>query len=149
RADPLLDEHGKILKWYGTNTDIDDRKLAEEALRRSETYLAEAQKLSHTGSWARTVATGEIPYWSEECYRVLGFDPHDGLPQFETFLQRVHRDDQDKVRNTAETARREETEYEVDYRIVHPDGQIRDIHAVGHPAFSPSGDLVEYVGTVI
>jgi len=149
RADPLLDEHGKIVKWYGTNTDIDDRKLAEDALRRSETYLAEAQKLSHTGSWARNSATGETGYWSEECRRLMGYEPHDAPPSFDTYLQRVHPDDQARVRKIVETAGREKEDYQVDYRLIHPGGEIRDIHTIGHPVFSPSGDLVEYVGTVI
>jgi PAS domain S-box-containing protein len=149
KGDVVKDESGRPRRHFGTVQDITDRKLAEEALRRSETYLAEAQKLSHTGSWARNSATGKMRYWSEECYRVLGFEPHDGLPSFQTFLQRVHPDDQDKVRKTAETASREETEYEVDYRIVHPGGEIREIHTAGHPFFSPSGQLLEYIGTVM
>src|SRR5258708_14755543 len=137
------------MKWYGRNTDIDERKKAEDKLRESEAYLAEAQRLSHTGSWAWIPATGDIRYWSEECYRVLGFDPHGGKPRFETFFQRIHPDDQAKVTETAETAGREKAEFELDYRIVHPGGEIRDIHVVGHPVLSPSGDLVEFVGTVI
>jgi PAS domain S-box-containing protein len=133
-------------------------KLSEDALRQSEAYLAEAQRLSHTGSWATGAmrsgpawmpATGEVRYWSEECYRVLGFDPHGGQPQFETFSQRIHPDDQARVREIADTARREKAEFEMDYRIVHPGGEIRDIHTVGHPVLSLSGDLVEFVGTVI
>jgi PAS domain S-box-containing protein len=126
-----------------------ERKSAEESLRRSEGYLAEAQRLSHTGSWASIPARGEIKYFSEECYRVTGFDPHDGQPRYETFFQRIHPDDQAKVRDAVETARRENTEFELDYRIVHPVGGIRDIHVVGHPVPSPSGDFVEFVGTVM
>jgi formate hydrogenlyase transcriptional activator len=118
-------------------------------LRTSEAYLAEAQRLSHTGSWAWIPATGDIRYWSEECYRVLGFDPRGGQPRFETLFQRIHPDDQAKFRETAETAAREKAEFELDYRIVHPGGEIRDIHVVGHPVLSPSGSLVEVVGTVI
>ena len=125
------------------------RRLSAEKLLRSEAYLAEAQRLSHTGSWARAAATDEMSHWSEECYRVMGFEPHDGPPRFETFLQRVHPDDQAKVREVAELARREKVEYELDYRLVHPGGDIRDIHVVGHPVLGPSGDLVEFVGTVI
>src|SRR5712692_6622248 len=149
RAVPLRDQVGKIVKWYGTNTDIDERKKAEEKLQESEAYLAEAQRLSHTGSWAWDPATGEIRYWSEECYRVLGFDPYGGKPRFETFFRRIHPYDQAKVRETAETAGRGKAEFELDYRIVHPGGAIRDIHVVGHPVLSPSGDLVEFLGTVI
>jgi len=129
--------------------DVTVAKQAEETLQESEAYLAEAQRLSHTGSWASTPATGDIRYWSGECYRVLGFDPHGGQPRFETFFQRIHPDDQAKARETAETAGREKAEFELDYRIVHPGGEIRDIHVVGHPVLGASGDLVEFVGTVI
>ena len=129
--------------------EIAGRKQVEETLRRSEGYLAEAQRLSHTGSWASMPAMGEIRYLSEECYRVLGFDPHGGQPRYETFFQRIHPDDQAKVREAVETAGREKAEFELDYRIVHPGGTIRDIHVVGHPVLSPSGDLVEFVGTVM
>jgi PAS domain S-box-containing protein len=126
-----------------------ERKRGEEGLRQSEAYLAEAQRLSHTGSWAWIPATGEIRYWSEECYRVLGFDPHGGHPRFETFFQRIHPADQARTTEKLERARREKAEFELDYRIVHPGGEIRDIHVVGRPVLSPSGDLAEFVGTVI
>jgi PAS domain S-box-containing protein len=126
-----------------------ERKSAEESLRRSEGYLAEAQRLSHTGSWASIPATGEIKYFSEECYRVLGFDPHGGQPRYEEFFQRVHPDDQAKLSEAVEKAGRDKTEFELDYRFVRPSGEIRDIHVVGHPVLSPSSDLVEFVGTVM
>jgi len=129
--------------------EIAERKQAEETLRQSEAYLAEAQRLSHTGSWAWPPATGEIRYWSEECYRVLGFDARDGVPRFETFFQRIHPDDQVRITESIQRARCEKAEFELDFRIVHPCGEIRDIHAVGHPILSPSGDLTEFVGTVI
>src|SRR5271170_3029320 len=77
-----------------------ERMQIEDRLRRSEGYLAEAQRLTHTGSWARDAATNEIRYSSEEFYRVLGFDPRDGLPRFEAYLQRIHPDDQAKLRET-------------------------------------------------
>jgi hypothetical protein len=137
RANPLRDESGNIVKWYGINFDIEDRKRAEEALRRSESYLAEAQRLSQTGSWAWSPEQ-DIGYWSEECYRVLSFDPQDGLPRFEEFFQRIHPDDQPGFRELIQTAIREKAEWEADYRIVHPGGASRDIHVVGHPVLSTS-----------
>ena len=147
---PVFNPSGEVHEFIGTAMDVTERKRAEEALRRSESYLAEAQRLSHTGSWARVGATRELSYLSEEWYRVLGFEPHEGQPGLEKFLQRVHPDDQAKVREmTTLTTGHECVEYEVDYRIVHPGGEIRHIHTVGHPVFSPSGDLVEFVGTVI
>src|SRR5438067_1044923 len=125
------------------------RKLAERARRESEAYLAEAQRLSHTGSWAWAPATGEIRYWSEETYRVLGFDPEPGPPRFETFLERLCSEDQDRVRELVGDAVREKTDFETDYRVVRPGGAIGNIHAVGHPVCDEVGNLVEFVGTVI
>ena len=128
--------------------DLSERKQAEEGLRRSESYLAEAQRLSQTGSWAWS-PDQDIRYWSEECYRVLSFDPQDGLPRMEELIQRIHPDDQPGFRELIETVIREKTEWEADYRVVHPDGSVRDIHVLGHAVLSASGDLTEFVGTVI
>jgi PAS domain S-box-containing protein len=126
-----------------------ERKHAEAKLQQSEAYLSEAQRLSHTGSWASIPARGEITYLSEECYRVLGLDPHDGQTRYETFFQRIHVNDQAKVREAVETAGRDKADFELEYRIVHFGGEIRNIHVIGHPILSPSGDVTEFVGTVI
>src|SRR5438874_1631839 len=125
------------------------RKLAETARRESEAYLAEAQRLSHTGSWAWTPATGEIRYWSDETYRVLGFDPEAGPPRFEKFFGRLHPEDQNRVRELFGIAIAEKADFETDYRVVHPNGDVKDIHAVGHPVIDEAGRFVEFVGTVI
>ena len=81
RAEPLHDQQGRIIQWYGQTIDIDEGKKAEEQLRRSEANLAEAQRLSKTGSWAINPAMTKILYWSEECYRIWGFDPAAGSPE--------------------------------------------------------------------
>src|SRR5438128_137031 len=125
------------------------RKLAETARRESESYLAEAQRLSHTGSWAWAPATGEIRYWSEETYRLLGFDPEAGPPRFEKFFGRLYPEDQDRVRELFGIAIAEKADFETDYRVVHPSGAIKHIHAVGHPICDEAGHFVEFVGTVI
>lgn len=144
---PLETEEGTLVS--AAVRDITERKRAEETLRQSEAYLAEAQRLSQTGSWAWNFATGDIRYWSEECYRVLGFDPLGPLPRFEQFFQRIHPDDQAATARQFERAFRDRADFELDYRIVHPDRDVRDIHAIGHAVLSPSGDLVEFVGTMI
>jgi PAS domain S-box-containing protein len=146
---PILNDSGELAEFVGTAIDVTAAKQAEEALRRSESYLAEAQRFSHTGSFAGTPGLGEIRYWSEECFRVLGFEPNGGLPPLARFFQRIHPDDQTRTMEQLEIAARQQTGFEFDYRIVHPGGEVRDIHTVGHPVFSPCGDLVEFVGTVI
>jgi len=146
-AHATQDASGKR-EFVGAVTDVTDHKRAEESLRASEAYLAEAQRLSHTGSWAWSLDT-DVRHWSEECYRVLGFDPRDGSPRIEELIQRIHPDDQPAFRESAKRAKHKELDEEVDYRIVHPGGAVRDIHSIGHPVFSPCGDLIEFTGTVI
>src|SRR5258706_6830862 len=141
---------GKLVEMVGTVRDITERKRAEETLRQSEAYLAEAQRLSQTGSWAWSPNPDkDIRYWSEECYRVLGFDPSEPLPRFEEFFQRIHLDDQARTRERFEKAIHDKADFELDYRIVHPDKGVRDIHVVGHAVHDRAGELVEFVGTVI
>jgi PAS domain S-box-containing protein len=129
--------------------EIAKHNQVEAELRLSEAYLAEAQRLSHTGSWAWSPPPGDIRYWSEECFRVQGFDPKGGQPSFEEFLQTVHPDDQARILEVIERAVREKEEFEFDYRIIHSGGEIRDARSLGHPILGPSGDLVEYIGTII
>jgi PAS domain S-box-containing protein len=146
RDNPLRDEQGRVLRWYGTRTDIEERKRAEEALRRSEAYLAEAERINHSGTWAWNPASG-IQYWSKECYGIMGFDPDEGVPSLERFLERIHPDDLPRVRERLLTVAREKTNYEDEYRIVRPNGEVRDLHIIGHPVFDSTGNLLEYIGT--
>ena len=115
--------------------------------KRAETHLAEAQRISHTGSFAYDVASRRIIHSSEEHHRLFGFDPAAGMPAPKDWARRIHPDDRERAVQTMEQRLRERTDYEVDFRIVLPDGTLKYIHSVSHAVLSPSGDLVEIVGT--
>jgi PAS domain S-box-containing protein len=141
-----MDESGEITEVVGTIVDVTERKRTEEALQRSEAYLAEAQRLMHTGSWAYKPGVGEV-YWSEENCRIWGFDPQQGAPDLETIEQRVHAEDRDRVQEYRTKAVQAGLHYDHEFRIVLPGGIVKHIQGLGHPVFSASGDLIEVVGT--
>ena len=118
-------------------------------LQRSEGYLAEAQRLSHTGSWVLNVAARETIHWSQETYRLYGFDPEGGMPPFEALLQRIHPEDRGRFVDDLERAIRERANYEMIFRAVLPDGTLKYILGIGHPVFNASGDVVEFVGAAM
>ena len=145
RAVPLRDELGKIVKWFGTNTDIDERKKAEEKLHRSEAFLAEGQSISHTGSFGWSVLSGEI-YWSEETYNIFGHD-RAVKPTLELALQRIHPDDRDLVQKTLDRATNERTDFDLEHRLLMPDGRVKQIHVLARGS-KTSSDNLEFVGAV-
>jgi PAS domain S-box-containing protein len=120
-----------------------------EELRRSESYLAEAQRLTHTGSWAWRVAGGDAVHLSEEWYRIYGFDPAKGMSVWGQRLQRLHPEDRAKWQRAVDRANDEKSDYEVEVRILLPGGTVKYIHIVGHPVLNASGDLVQFVGTSV
>jgi PAS domain S-box-containing protein len=135
--------------FVGAVLDVTERKRAEEALRRSEAYLAEAQRLTHTGSWACNIMTSEILHSSAEHSRLYGFDPDRGSPSFEEFTQRIHPEDRDRVKQASESASRAGKDFDAHFRIVLPDGTTKYLYGVGHPVFNPSGDVGEFVGILM
>jgi PAS domain S-box-containing protein len=147
RGEPLRDREGRIVQWYGLSIDIDEAKKAEDRIRRSEAHLAEAQRLSHTGASAYNATT--ILYWSEETYRIFGFDPRDGLPSREAVWQRIHPDDRDRVRAEVKRAQNGKGSFSSEFRIALPDGTIKYIESIRQPEFSTKGKLVEVVATQI
>jgi PAS domain S-box-containing protein len=130
---------------FGIYRDITERKKAEEKLRRSEAYLSEGQRLSHTGSWARCVRTGEL-FWSCESFRIFGLDPGTRMT-IDIFLGRIHPGDRNSVKETLDGAIRERRDFERDYRVVWDDGSIHHVHVIGHPVIDGAGNLTEFVGT--
>jgi PAS domain S-box-containing protein len=139
--DMLQADLNSLVRLHG---EIEER---EAKIRRSEANLAEAQRLSHTGSWAIAPAMTKIFYWSEECYRIWGFDPAQGLPNRETVWRRIHPGDRDRIYRETQEALRQKRDYKVDYRIVFPDGTVKYLEGIGHHLFSADGEFVQVVGT--
>lgn len=125
-----------------------ERKRAETALKRSEAQLAEGQRLSHTGSWTWNAETGEL-FWSQELCRIFGLDPEHEAPTHELFFEMVHRDDRSSLRRYFEDAAERGLDFEQHYRIVRRDGTVRHLHVLAYPVFAESGELAEYIGTLI
>jgi PAS domain S-box-containing protein len=143
---PMLDTEGRVIRWYHLLTDIDERKRAEESLQRSKAFLAEAQSISHTGSFGWAVSSGEIT-WSEESFRIFEYD-RTIAPTVERILQRVHPEDAALVKRTIERASRDGLDFEHEYRLVMPDRSIRHVHVVAR-ALSDESGRIEFVGAVM
>ena len=127
--------------------EIAERKRAEEKLRQSEAYLAEAQRLTHTGSWVWQVAGRDALHLSDEWYRIYGFEPEQGAPAWGLRLQRVHPEDRGRWQEAIDRAVSEKSDYEVEFRILLPGGTVKHIRTVGHPVLNASADLVQFVGS--
>jgi len=143
RKVPLRDANGNIVKWYGSSMDIHERKTAEEALRSSEAYLAEAQRLSHTGSFGWKPDTGDV-VWSDETYRIFEFD-HAVKPTIDLLVQRIHPEDRPDFLKVIEGASAGATQFEHTYRWLLPDGSVKHVHALAHALQDASGNR-EFVG---
>ena len=141
---PITSNSGKTSEIIATAADITDRVRSESELKRSEAYLAEAQKISHTGCWARNPTTGAL-FWSQEEWRIFGLDPEKTRLSYEMFLQMVHPEDRASLEETSRRAVREKRSYDIPFRIVLPDGSIKHIHSVGKPFFEIGG-VTEYIG---
>jgi len=124
-----------------------ERCRAQGELRRNEAYLAEGQRLTHTGSFAWNVATQENAYWSAEHFRIFGLDPDKDSSSFAAAVERIHAEDRARFAKALEDAVRDKTDLDVDWRITLPDGTTKHLHSVGHPVVSASGEVVELVGT--
>src|ERR1700745_2517792 len=152
-GDLKKDASGRPYQMFGVSQDVTDRRRAEEALRRSQFYLSEGERLAHIGSWASTdlgIRWSEDLniYWSDEVYKIFGFDPKNGTPSLQQFLSAVHPQDQASLTATMKKLHEEHCDCDVTNRIVRPDGEIRYVRCVGIPVVE-DGVFKGYRGTTI
>jgi PAS domain S-box-containing protein len=140
------DARGRPVATLETNNDITERKRAEDALRRSDAYLAEAQRLSLTGSFGWKVASGEL-FWSEESFRIFGYD-RTTRPSLELVIQRTHPADIARVRQLIDRASRDGQDWKLEHQLLMPDGSIKPVHVVARAVRDESG-AVEFVGAIM
>jgi PAS domain S-box-containing protein len=136
---------GTIVRWHNLIIDIDDRKRAEDALRQSEAYLREVQRLSSTGGWRYDIAA-DLVESSPEIKRVYAIQPGEDTSRPPFWFGRIHPEDRPRIEAHFARCLREKTEYRATYRIVLPDGAIRFQYAVGQPVTNDAGELVEIIG---
>ncbi len=133
------------IEVIGAVMDITQRRATEEAIRRSEAYLAEAQRISHTGSFGCKASSGEM-FWSEETFRIFGYD-RDVKPSVEAILKRVHPDDKAMVQGQIDSATNQGKDCNLEYRLLLPDDSVKHVYVVAHVVKDQAGNL-EFVGAV-
>jgi PAS domain S-box-containing protein len=133
----------------GFALDLTARKRVEQSLQQSEAYLAEAQRLTHTGSWAFSPVTGKVTYWSDEMFRICGIEVRNGPLSYDEQVQQTHPEDRMRNREASEIAIRDKADMDLEYRKVIADGSVRYLHSIGHPVLDKIGAVVEYVGTLV
>jgi PAS domain S-box-containing protein len=152
-GDLKKDSSGRPYQMFGTTQDITDRKRAEEALRRSQFYLSEGERLAHMGSWAAKDLgirwTDDLGiYWSDEVYKIFGLEPQKRPPNLEQYLAAIHPDDRASMEETIRMMHEQRCGCDVTKRIVRPDGEVRYVRCVGVPVLE-DGVFKAFHGTTI
>src|SRR5262245_54920579 len=148
RALPQLDQEGNIIKWYGTNTDIEDRKRAGEALRESEERLRHALEAGRMGVWERDTRT-DADNWSKESYTILGLSPFSIEPSYQTWADRLHPDDLPVANEKMRKGIEEKGDFRYEYRIIWPDGSVRWVEGHGKPVYDEDGQCLKVSGLIV
>ena len=148
RFAPLYDLDGKVIGGMGVVEDITERKEAEEALRKTQQGLSDAQRIAHLGNWDWDIVTNDLT-WSDEVYRIFGYEPREFDATYGSFLNSVHPDDRDRVKKAVEDALYRGAIYSIDHRIVLPDGSERIVHEQAEVVFDDYGKPLRMIGTVL
>ena len=146
RMEMVYEQDGRLVRYSGTILDITERRQAEEQLRQSEAGLVKAQRVAHLGSWEIDLITGEM-HWSDEMYRVFGFAPGEVVLTREILTEATHPQDREIVPEAIRTAVEKRQPFNVDHRVLHPDGEVRFVQAQGEAVFDPAGKPSKIVGT--
>src|ERR1700719_2146354 len=147
RSNPHRDDSGHVIRWYSTRTDIEDLKRAEDALRLSEAYMAHAQQITRVGSWAYK-PPDICEYWSAEMFRMFGFDPSKGYPSNDEVASLIHPEDRQQADEALTQHFKHGRVYDLKYRIIRSDGQLRVIQDFGTPVFE-NGVVTRFVGACL
>jgi two-component system cell cycle sensor histidine kinase/response regulator CckA len=151
QVSPLRNTAGEITHFVGIQRDITERRIAEERLRESEAMLGAAQRLAHLGSWVMEYRSADLGktllLWSEEVFRIFGYPPGGVEVTLENFFQRVHPEDREPVRVAFEKARDGHAEYQIEHRIVRPDGVERIVVEQAKFQYDDAGHPVKVLGT--
>ncbi|MGE5611421.1 MAG: PAS domain-containing protein, partial [Bacillota bacterium] len=145
---PVKDDAGGVIGIHSVVHDITERKQAEDQLKQREADLAEAQAMSHTGSYRVDLPSGHVT-WSAETFRICGRDPAQGAPTVREFIQWIHPEDRARFQQVADEACDRAMSYTIEYRVVRPDGSIRDIHSIGRSFSGPTGEVAGIFGTIM
>jgi len=151
---PLRDEHGNIVKWFGSSMDIEDRKCAERKiaektseLEQREFYLREGERLAHMGSWSLR-PDGIFDYWSPETFSIFGFDPNQGIPTLSQWLDVLYAEDRRVLADLIQRMFSEGVKGDVQYRVRHPKYGQRTMHSTGEPVFE-NGKVTRLIGNTL
>ncbi len=145
---PVVNASGDVIELVGTAMDVTERKRAEDALRENEAFLLDAQRLTRTCSWRHEVLSDKVTV-SPEGLLMYGIEPEDDASSADFYFRRMHPKDRPEVEQAYAAALLRKTDFKADFRIVHPDGTIKNTRSIGHPILDERGDVVEFVGASI